>query len=454
MEEERQEGISLGEVLSVIWKRIVWILAVSVAAALVCGLLVQFVFGPSKEKYQISFVLEYPNQYALDKDGNATEKMVYPDGTTFRIETAFYAENLKAVKESNEAFSNLKLDKIALSLGIAQAEATSGKYTVTVDGKYFKDAEQATDFMQAVCGQMKASIVERAVGTNFSADLSRYELVATYARQIEILENQRAYLLGQYDKYLALHKNFSYEGKQIETYRAELSEIFNGRVSLEDGSVVTLATVKKDLQNNRYLYKETASDIETAIKAFELKKEVNDEARAALEEKVNDYKAGNESAEQNNSEALAAYHNKISAYIDRNAQIDVEIRALRKSIDEANVEGDVSAFREKLEQLYKAVAAETQTCKAVVTAFCEEYTVIDYEQSGAVTVGGMSMLKYAVIAFILAFIVASVVICVIHFIRKKKGDAKAEETGPAEAVETEEILAEAAVAKEEKPKKE
>ena len=64
-------------------------------AAIVCALVTGYVISPSKEIYQLSFSIEYPNQYATDKDGNLTNKMLYPDGTEFRVDSLIYISRLE-----------------------------------------------------------------------------------------------------------------------------------------------------------------------------------------------------------------------------------------------------------------------------------------------------------------------------------------------------------------------
>lgn len=427
-EEEKgdAEGYSLSAFGAVVKKRWIWILAASVLVALVMGLVTQFAISPAKVRYQLSFMIEYPDR---DTDDG---KLRYPNGELFRYETIIYVDRLRAAKDSDERFAGLDVESMAATGGISiepsaqENDGTAPIYTISVSGGYFSDAEQATRFLQAVCNQTREHIVQSATGFVYDAALLPYDTVSTFESKIEILENQHRSVLARYEKYLSVYSNFTCEGKTIEECYAESSALFAG-------GAVDLDLLKTDLQYNGYLCKQSENDVLIRISVLEREKTLNTAACDALKETVRGFMSGSVLTD------LDAYHHKISEYTDRNVQIDGEIDKLYRSIGyEKNESGEYektgtpvnsAAFEEKLAQLYQAVVREAQTCKQMIGALYEEHAAFRYEQGRVVVTGGVNAVVYAVLAFVAAFVVACLLAGAIESLlaRKKTSSAPKQE---------------------------
>ena len=131
-----ERDITAGEIARLIRRRIVWILALSAAAALAAGLFTAFVYNRAREEYFLTFVVELPQE------------------TAFRYETLVYADNLEAAKASDGAFAAVDTERMAANEDIritrTGGEGELPSYTVTVKGRYFSDRAQATGFLRAV----------------------------------------------------------------------------------------------------------------------------------------------------------------------------------------------------------------------------------------------------------------------------------------------------------------
>ncbi len=457
MDEEQQSGITFGEICSMIWKRIIWILAISVVVTVVVGLLAKFVINPGKTEYEITFMIDYPD----------SNRKIYPDGREFRYQTIVYADNLEAVKNSDERFKNVDTEKMASSQDIKikeqSREVTStevqdlGIYTITVKGKYFNGAKQVNDFLHALCDYTLKTIVTKVDDKNFNASLVGYDSVATFERQIEILENQQKFLLDQYDAYNTLYGNFTYENKTINVYRSDLVNIFNGEL-------VKLSVLKEDLSNNKYLHKQTEKDILTKIASLNREKEKNDAILANLNKRLAElielYKDT-----VSTEFTFEPFHTEIVSLEKRNAQIDVDIAEYytaigyleqpdgswlkpsdTKVVDETN-------FREDLEYLHGLIVEQTALCKSVVTALYATESSFVYEQSNAVVTASGSTLMYALVGFAGAFILSGLVFCIVDKNRAKKTAVKAQAKAADEGAENAALRLEAAVASDEEDKK-
>ena len=222
--EERRDGITFMDFLSVIKKRIVWILIVTVIAAVACGLITKLVVNPAKESYELSFTIRYVNQGRLSENGEKNETITYPDGSAFYFERIVSGERLEAAKESDEAFKSIDTKKITSEGDISVSCSPRNNnnsvtfYTISVPSRYFSGKEQATKFLKAVCDESRRRIVSNADELVYTAILDTYDSVISFEKQIEVLEKQHLSVLDRYEEYLELYKNISFENKTLETY--------------------------------------------------------------------------------------------------------------------------------------------------------------------------------------------------------------------------------------------
>ena len=150
MMEQKEEGISLGEIFRVIFKKKWLLLGVTVVIMLIGVIIVQAFYNPSKEQYHVDFELEFPNR----EDG------LFPDGKKVLYAEFISYENLEKAKSKDESFSSIDVAKMLEKNDIDIKEETivlsngervsTGKYTITVLKKYFTSSEQAANYMKAV----------------------------------------------------------------------------------------------------------------------------------------------------------------------------------------------------------------------------------------------------------------------------------------------------------------
>ena len=72
---EEESGITFGEILHLIKKRVWWILGISVIVAVIAALAVGLVFNRGKNDYTLTFIFDFPG----------VENGEYPDGTQFSV---------------------------------------------------------------------------------------------------------------------------------------------------------------------------------------------------------------------------------------------------------------------------------------------------------------------------------------------------------------------------------
>lgn len=462
---EEESGITFGEILHLIKKRVWWILGISVIVAIIAALAVGLVFNRGKNDYTLTFIVDFPG----------VENNEYPDGTSFNYEEIVYSDQLEAAKASNESFSEIDTAKMAagditivaetreVTNGTTTTTENTGSYTITVSSAYFTDEDQATAFLRAVLDQTIARVNEIAAGMDFTANLSDYTAASTYDAQLTALRNQQTFLLARYDELIATGKydSFTYDGKSLSTLRAEAA----------GGIETRLSALETDLANNHYLLDQSL--VETVlvnIRFLQREKEQNEQSIAALQKacaeflaQINDPGSGDGSSGSgsdngNNGstqiiESLASFTSRIATLQESNAKIDFQITELYDSIGYTNENGvwektgvtvPDKQFKEAVEALRTTISENTTTAKNAIVALYDAESEIVYRQSEvAVIDNGTNVILVTVAGFIVAFLLACIIFCAADYPAYKKArDAKAaEETAlPAEA------LAEAAAA--------
>ena len=459
---EEESGITFGEILHLIKKRVWWILGISVIVAIIAALAVGLVFNRGKNDYTLTFIVDFPG----------VENNEYPDGTSFNYEEIVYSDQLEAAKASNESFSEIDTAKMAagditivaetreVTNGTTTTTENTGSYTITVSSAYFTDEDQATAFLRAVLDQTIARVNGIAAGMDFMANLSAYTAASTYDAQLTALRDQQTFLLARYDELIATGKydSFTYDGKSLSTLRAEAV----------GGIETRLSALETDLANNHYLLDQSL--VETVlvdIRSLQREKEQNEQSIAALQEacaeflaQINDSGSGDgSSGSAQIIESLASFTSRIATLQESNAKIDFQITELYESIGYTDADkngvwektGETvpdTQFKEAVEELRNTISENTTTAKNAIVALYDAESEIVYRQSGvAVIDNGTNVILVTVAGFIVAFLLACIIFCAADYPAYKKArDAKAaEETAlPAEA------LAEAAAAEDKK----
>ena len=261
MEEER--GVSFGDILKMLKKHIIWVLAVGIVAAIAAGLLVGLVFNKGKVTYSMSFMLQYPN----------SETKVLPDGTPLYYETIVYSENLKKVKESDEDFASVDINKMmakgdiriqegtVTAEGVEQGIRYTGIYNISVDGKYFQSVGQASSFLKGLADVTIEDILSKVGTERFSATIATFDNLTSYSEQIDCLVAQRDFLLARYAGLSDRYGDRTVDGKTLDSYAADVSVVLSDE---------TVNRLRKDLSNNRYLLTETEKDILVSIDSYNI----------------------------------------------------------------------------------------------------------------------------------------------------------------------------------------
>ena len=430
--EEEESGIKWSAVFAVIKKRLIFIIAIAVVAALVAGLLTGFVFNAGKDTYTLSFDLKSPSG-----EGSL------PDGTAFSVQNLVYSGNLHRVKDSNEMFAGLDIgilssgdititDNNRAVEGEEERPAADARYTITAKESCFDSYEQADEFMHAVAESFVTLTQEALNGRNYSAWEQSYTLAPDYDERINVLRSQYNYVLSVYDGLIATraYADFEVDGYTVEQHRAQAAGDISTRLTALGNEQNISAYVLGD-SNNAVLYE---------AKELERQKQVNtakiDALRQTLTELLQTYKDAGLSTSQ--MDTFESFHADIASLTQRNVEIDEQLERLYTSIGYVEQEGKwvmetgqlskaPQTFTDEMEALRTRIAADTQTMSKVVSAVYSGFTAAEFRQAGAeVTSGGTNTIFVTVAVFVVAAFAAACVFALAGYRKQVSADEAAQ----------------------------
>lgn len=275
--EEKESGLSLGEILHVIFIKKWLLLAVTLAVMLVGVLFVELIYNPGRTYYQATFQVKFPDAFKVVGEEVVDETRHYPDGSEFLYEELISLPNLKQAQEKDEDFSTINVEKMKKqnAISIQEYEALINNqpvkmqiYTIFISKSYFSSREQAANFFEALINIPVETVLEKSKLIDYDRYLKQYNLVDDYAAQMDILINQKNLIISSYEKliseYSTAHvvtlkdgsrKTVSEAQSDIESYfkRYDLSAMkneveHNGYVKPDSEFLITVRNQKTQLQ--------------------------------------------------------------------------------------------------------------------------------------------------------------------------------------------------------------
>ncbi|MDE7384237.1 MAG: hypothetical protein K2M84_00615, partial [Anaeroplasmataceae bacterium] len=184
--EEKEEGLSLGEIFHVLFIKKWLLLAVTLVITLFGVIFVQFLYNPGKVEYQATFQVKFPDAFKVENDSTRH----YPDGTEFLYQELISLDNLKKAQAKDESFASINVEKMKRNNGISiqEYEATINNepvkteiYSIFILKKYFSSSEQAADFFEALIDIPVETILEKSKLIDYDRYLKQFDSLSDYA---------------------------------------------------------------------------------------------------------------------------------------------------------------------------------------------------------------------------------------------------------------------------------
>ncbi len=389
--ETEREGITLGEIWRMIKKRLWIILVITLIAGVAAYLFVKLLVDPSEIFYTMEFALNYPGK----------EELKYPDGTPFYYQDMVSVEMLERAKASSAEFANVDVNKLASEDAITITYTLEGKeaedveqyretYTLKVSQKDFANRELATKFLRAVAETPVQYVKERANSLDYSLALETYEGAYSFGDRIRLLTSERSRILEQYEDWVSIFdESYQVNGRALKDHRADVE------ILLSDDKREELS---RQLTVYGYVPLERLSERLAQLNADH---ETNDKKIAEIELFFQGSKGGV------SSESLEAVAQTYADLKIENVDIERKIQAL--------TEENIKAFDEMLDGEYEKLQQAAEQTKQVASALYSQETRATFSTSRAVQEGGSSMPLITIGAAVVAFLVASAIVCAVEY---------------------------------------
>lgn len=411
MDENAEAGVTFGEILKAIKRRIWLVAGATVALTALIVLSVVFWWNPSVGAYSLTFGLAYPD----------SDSLKYPDGTPFYYQEIVSLDNLVKAKESDGRFAGINVERLYEKDGIsvtmtqsADTERKERKYVLSAKASYFSGKTAATEFLRALARQAVLRAVESAKEISYALDQSAFA-GADFEGKIALLVRQKEDLLARYDEWIALYSgSYTVAGKTLINHRAEVDVLFG---------TATQEALLDELETNGYVSSEL---LEAKRKALEAEKAENaakiEALKAALKEApaAASFTVGSLSASASASATAQQLpldlSETLAALLVRNVQIDGQLGAL--------TEENVAAFAEKLNATYLELQERADKAQAVGTALYEQEARVHFESAQAAESGGVNVFLAVVGGFVLSLFVVCIVVCATELSKRRKQTAQ------------------------------
>ncbi len=467
--ENQENGLTLGDIFRVIKKRILWIAISTVIIFIIGTVALNFVYNKDKEYYTIGF--EYHN--------TALTGSKYPDGTAFRYSDLITEDALKKIVESDSDFSDIdyvdmvKTDSIQFSLYTSDedADVKESYEMLSVKVKYFKDINQAREFMHAII----QSPIEKAQSLmeelNYKTNLYAFDLCrTTYSDKISYLTSQKNYLDSIYNALIDTYGSYYTvnDGKLSDEYNGmtlkQLQNTLNNVFSSNDSSYLTSAVSANYFVLDSLTYDFTSNAVSKIQTLLQEKKENVkgiEELSSSLASLI--AQIGTGSTEILAQQDVSSFQSNIASFVIRNNNIDrsvtdiwnqihqlgqeTENKAKQLLIGEGNtettpgtlyrqlmdiVEDSVNTTntitKEELDDLLTLYRTELETAteiaREVKIFVTENETAIIYKTYNPKKSGGINLFIGMALALVAGFVLTTFVFCCIDIPKAKEAARK------------------------------
>ena len=407
MQEYEDEGISLGQIFKVIFRR--WKLLLFITGIIfVFGLLgSQLIYNRLKTNYTTTVV------YNVDGINNGT----YSDGSAFNYRDLVKLENLEKVKADGEngKYSSIDVktlvekEKISVERKVEQDETKTVNtivFTITAQAKYFKNSDQAKDFLYDVMLQPVVKTINIEKEANRKANLDSFNQSPYFANQISYLKNQLSYINSTYDRLISqFGDNQTVLTKKLSEYKQELNSWFEKNpFSVLDNEL----TAKKYVKNFSSIEQELIIRKESLTKQISDNQNIIDSLYAQMKKLNNDQDFNLKDIQS--TDVFTPYTSQLASLTISNAQMSNELTDINKQLDEnGGNPDDIVAFTNKLNTYYNKLDQATDEVKDISVKVVSEDSTMDYTGKSIDAKGGLSLIISILLFLVGGFVVAAIV---------------------------------------------
>ena len=412
-----ESSVSMWTVLKVGFGRKWLFFAVAIVVALSTFFGLHYGYTAKKVTYTASY----------NFDIKAIQDNKYIDGSSFILSSIISADNLNAIKASNEEFADIDIEEIikdnAITLnGEKKDEKDSSDLTLSLPKKYCKNSNTAKDFLKAIADTPVTKTNNLANSIAYNNYLSVYSVASTYENKIAALESQLQFLNDSYDSLIEIY------GDQIIVVEGDVKIVpyyFKSELNATVDSKA-LSSLYAQIRDKGYVYKydEAISDLQLEKTNIETQITLNQSKIDAVEKQrtdlINEVKTAGISVQVLD---LSIYNETLNELYIEKTDLQNDLALVNKKIADGAT-AVTTEFDATLNSYYEKLSTLTATYKMVASSVIKNNNNVYYATSSGIEAkGGLHIVIEILLAIILGCLVALCVNLVID--REKLKPAKA-----------------------------
>lgn len=410
MEISQNDGLSLLDIIKLIWKRKILVGIITLIVLIISLLLILFWYNPNNATYQSDFELTF----------SGSDQDIYPTGKKFNYRDIVSLDRLNKIKQSNSKYSKINIDKLYDENNIrisrlASSDTTkiSNNYSIVIADSGINDEKVIKDFISDLLKDVTNEIIVDVNSISYTYNFSGVDNYSLYTDVLNFLIYQKDIIINAYENLILTYgESYSIDGT---TLNAKLSTINNTIKNLSLNGLLSMA------EQNRYVI--DSQDVEnynslitTRISSLLRIKEENDLI-------INSYSTLG---------SLIVYED-IQKRIAQNASIVLQLRNLLNSYNEANysfTNEDILApslpseeYKLTIESVYKEINDLAIDLENDVKAMGSDSLILNFESNSIVEKSGTINIFIAIVGgLVLGVILGSVVVLIIDIPRLNKNN--------------------------------
>lgn len=419
---EVENGLTVGDVFKIIFKRIWWVLGATLVCLAVLLMITELWYNKREQYYSISYDIVYPD-IASGK---------YPDGSDLIVSDSISHETLTDIKngvyskENPDEFKNIDVDNMYSNDGISVSDKVvkgdggnvKVSCTLTVKAKYFGSVTQARTFLRTVAeypvNRVKSAMTEK----DHVAHLTGYNDAPTYDEKISALTSQKNYLESEYTKLSAY-------GEKAAAGIASLRNIFTASQQSE---------IKSHITAFKYVLSPETYKDGAAAEIAALNKQIEDNKKIIAELRTEQSKANTPA--DGTPVVTDPYEERIAAIIENSGKLKNRIDEINETLAAIEIytaegaEKDAKqAFDKRIDDIRIQLEQAAQTLKSVSVSIYSDNSRTVFSNNKLEKEGGIHWAISAVLGALLGLVVSSIVVYFVGVSKYKREKFAAAQNG-------------------------
>lgn len=410
--ENIEEGISLGELFSIVWKRKIIISIITAGVTLLLVLVMLLFVNPSRSSYETTFELDF-----VGIDNNQ-----YPSGKNFDYRNIISEQNIQmALDELKYTYLSAEdFEKDAITIKVDNdTDSNYQTYVISIKQNVFNNKEHADEFVSCIISQEYEKVLANFESLPFFTALNAAKESSTFDQQVLLLIQQYETIVINYEELLLNYGDQIVDGKNISLYLKEFEIQFN---------LSTLENLLLKLQEGYFVknYTDNLAGLELTKTSLQIQKNNIANTISILKAQRDELL----SSGSTNYPEIADYNTIIIEYTLQEIEIDKQL----SSVDNKINNGDYTKMTTEQKEIYDLFVSEiennqtklqnySETLKSVSTELFNEFTVVlipDKDISNST--GSISLILIVVLGAMLGGGISSVSFIAIDLNKNKKNN--------------------------------